>query len=56
MDGNKRPTIEEIKNHPWFLNKMSEEKYEQTRSILLNCHNQGEDAKEWLKKYMSQNC
>jgi serine/threonine protein kinase len=54
MDGNKRPTIEEIKNHPWFKNKINEEKEEQLRQALQHCHSQGENAKRALKKFQNK--
>lgn len=54
-DGSLRPTIEQIKEHPWYNNKIDDDKQEQMRKILLNCHSQGEQAKEWLKCYMQNN-
>lgn len=31
MDGDKRPTLEEIKNHPWYKNKIDDQKEEELR-------------------------
>lgn len=51
-DGSKRPTLEQIKQHPWYKDKIDINQTEYIRKVLLNCSERGDEARAWLKCYM----
>ena len=52
--GNSRPTIQQIKEHPWFRDQIDYNQQEYLRQIILDCYSKGNEAKEWLNCYREQ--
>lgn len=52
--GSSRPTIEEIKEHPWIKDKIDSNQSEYMRQIIMDVHGKGAEAKDWLKCYKEQ--